>query len=95
MWATNIAPSPTVFPTRTRDDNISNPNHCILNIRPERQGGFQGLIERLQNSVNEDGRIYVSQDDVDRIKDYHNKYGGGGFQGRLVQIFGAHIDFDA
>ncbi len=68
----------------------------VLNIRPEGQGGFQGLIEKLQNSVDKDtGRIYVSQDDVARIKDYHNKYGGGGFQGRLIQIFGRHIDFDA
>lgn len=68
----------------------------ILNIKPEGQGGFQGLIEKLQNSVDADtGRIYVSQDDVARIKDYHNKYGGGGFQGRLIQIFGSHFDFDS
>lgn len=68
----------------------------VLNIKPEGQGGFQGLIEKLQNNVDKNtGRIYVSQDDVVRIKDYHNKYGGGGFQGRLIQIFGSHIDFDA
>lgn len=67
-----------------------------LIAQPEGQGGFQGLIEKLQNSVDKDtGRIYVSQDDVERIKDYHNKYGGGGFQGRLAQIFGSHIDFNA
>lgn len=68
---------------------------ATLNIKPEGQGGFQGLLEKLQNSVDKDtGRIYVSQDDVARIKDYHNKYGGGGFQGRLVHIFGSHIDFN-
>ena len=59
----------------------------VLNIKPEGQGGFQGLIEKLQNSVDKDtGRIYVSHDDVARIKDYHNKYGSGGFQGRLIQF---------
>ena len=65
------------------------------NIKPEGQGGFQGLIEKLQNSWNEvTGEIYVSQDDVARIKDYHNKYQDGGFQGSLRQTFGAYIDFD-
>lgn len=60
----------------------------ILMQHVEGNGGWQSLFRRLQGGYNSTTReITVSDEDVDRLRDYCNEYGDGGWQGRLRQIF--------
>lgn len=52
------------------------------------QGGFQTLIRRLRAAVKPEGKLTVSEEDIDLIRRYRNEYGGGGWQDRLDRIFG-------
>ena len=52
-------------------------------------GGFQSLMVRLQNGVNiQTGEIDISSEDLTRLPQYAFDYANGGWQGRLVSIFG-------
>jgi hypothetical protein len=52
-------------------------------------GGFEGLIRRLQKQVNHaTAEIKVSDKDLDDIQRYAFDYEQGGFEGRLLSIFG-------
>ena len=52
-------------------------------------GGFQSLIKRLQSQVNHAvGTIRLSEGDIEEIQHYAFDFKQGGFQDRLVAIFG-------
>lgn len=52
-------------------------------------GGFQNFLIGLQNKVDQKtGEIELSERDIERIRRYASEYGGGGWEKRLVQIFG-------
>ena len=52
-------------------------------------GGFQSLIRRLQKQVNHaTGEIKLSDDDLTNIQHFAFDYEEGGFQNRLLLIFG-------
>lgn len=54
----------------------------------EGNGGWQSLFRRLQDGYDpKSGAIQVSDDDVEKIRNYFNEYGDGGWQGRLKRIF--------
>ena len=59
-------------------------------------GGFQGLMKKLQGNFNHDTKkIELSEAEIDRIFKYVS-YSEGGYESRLVDIFGNHIpDLDA
>lgn len=63
-----------------------------LLMKPIRgQGGFQTLLRSLQHSLR--GRVLtLAPTTVARIVRYRNKYGAGGFQGRLAFLRRAHLD---
>lgn len=52
------------------------------------QGGFQSLINSLQNKLYGDD-LEMDLEDVERIARYVKEYGTGGFQGRLEGIINA------
>ena len=52
-------------------------------------GGFQGLIRKLQSQCDQPkGIIELDDDDLRRIPEYAFDAGQGGFQNRLIKIFG-------
>src|SRR6266478_724820 len=52
-------------------------------------GGFQSLLTSLQDLQNEDtGEIVLTEELVERIHRYAFQYHDGGWQKRLVDIFG-------
>ena len=52
------------------------------------QGGWQSLFRRLQGGFDpRTGEITVSPADVEKLREYCNEYGDGGWQGHLRQIF--------
>ncbi len=53
------------------------------------QGGFQSLLQRIQNQLNEQERLILDIDDIRQIRRYQSRYGTGGFQGRLDAILAA------
>ncbi|MDQ2731293.1 MAG: hypothetical protein M3Y56_06515 [Armatimonadota bacterium] len=49
------------------------------------QGGFQSLLKRVQASI--DGELLVLNiPEARRLVQYAQKYGSGGFQGRLARV---------
>ena len=58
--------------------------------RPVRgSGGFQSLMKRLQTQLNRGtGTIHLTADDLDDIRRLAFDYEQGGFEDRLVSIFG-------
>jgi hypothetical protein len=52
-------------------------------------GGFQSLIKRLQSQVNPaTHEVRLTDTDVDELQHYAFDFKQGGFQDRLVMIFG-------
>lgn len=52
-------------------------------------GGFQSLLVSLQEKLNPgSGELTLSPSDLDRIPRYAFDYRNGGWQSRLVKIFG-------
>lgn len=51
------------------------------------QGGFQDFIAKLRNNLRPTGELELTEADVNKIRDYRTKYGGGGWQDHLDQIF--------
>jgi len=51
-------------------------------------GGFQALLVRLQEKIGADGTIELDAQDLDQIPRYAFDYKNGGWQNRLVGIFG-------
>lgn len=52
-------------------------------------GGFEGLIRRLQKQLNHaTAEIKLTDKDLDDIQRYAFDYAQGGFEDRLVTIFG-------
>lgn len=55
----------------------------------EDDGGYQGLLVHLQKNLNrKDRSIELTDDDLERIPRYAFDYKQGGWQDRLVNIFG-------
>lgn len=50
------------------------------------KGGFQNLLRSLQRKVTPDNTLVLTLDDIERVAAYAQKYGGGGFQGRLDAV---------
>ena len=61
---------------------------ATLNERIAGQGGFQTLLARFREEAQPNGELELSDADVDTIRRYRRKYGGGGWQERLDRIFG-------
>lgn len=58
------------------------------NPRTSHQGGFQWFLVQLQRRTNvNNGRIFLTHRDVERIHRYAFRYGNGGWENRLMQIF--------
>jgi len=52
-------------------------------------GGFQGFLVSLQERIDRPtGIIDLSEDDLEKIHRYAFDYGNGGWEDRLVRIFG-------
>ena len=63
----------------------------LLRQNPEtsQDGGFQGFLVSLQDRVNRTtGELELTAQDLERIPRYAFKYGNGGWENRLVDIFG-------
>jgi hypothetical protein len=54
----------------------------------KRDGGWQSLLARLQNNVDENGNITLTDQDRERIARCAFDYGNGGWEARLTGIFG-------
>ena len=56
--------------------------------RPVRgRGGFQSLLRRIAGGIDHaTGVIEISEADAERVVRYSDKYGDGGFQGRLGSL---------
>lgn len=55
-------------------------------------GGFQALLVKLQTKVNRlTGTITLSDQDIERIFRYTWQYKNGGWQKKLLQIFGRNV----
>ncbi|MDE0344247.1 MAG: hypothetical protein OXH76_00690 [Boseongicola sp.] len=58
----------------------------------KRDGGFQSLMVDLQNRLDRDAHeLSLSDGDLERIPRYAFDYKNGGWQNRLVQIFGREL----
>jgi hypothetical protein len=63
-----------------------------LDIEVVGSGGFQSLIKRLQDSVDRTtNTISISDADLEKIRNYTEGYGEGGFQGRMKRAFGRFV----
>ncbi len=55
-------------------------------------GGWQSLLEGLQRKVDyQTGEITLTDSDVERIQRYAFDYGNGGWESRLISVFGRHL----
>jgi hypothetical protein len=60
-----------------------------LNQPPNGSGGFQTFIKRLQSQVNHaTSEVRLTDDDVSDLQHYAFDFKQGGFQDRLIAIFG-------
>lgn len=56
------------------------------------KGGFQDFLIRLQGKCEQKtGKILLSDDDFEKIPQYAFDYKNGGWQGRLLAIFGRSL----
>jgi len=56
-----------------------------LNRDIQGQGGFQSLLGKLQSKLH-DHSLTLDLDEIEMIARYVNRYGEGGFQGRLEGV---------
>jgi hypothetical protein len=54
----------------------------------QHDGGWQSLLVRLQNNIDENGSITLTDQDLERIARYAFEYGNGGWEARLTGVFG-------
>lgn len=55
-------------------------------------GGFQSLLRRLTNHTDfATGQLNLSADDLEKLARYVFDYGNGGWESRLVAVFGRHL----
>lgn len=55
-------------------------------------GGWQSLLGGLQRKVNyQTGEITLTEADLERIQRYAFDYGNGGWESRLIGVFGRHL----
>jgi hypothetical protein len=50
------------------------------------QGGFQSLLRRIQRELGDGSDLLLTVGTIERIARYVERYGEGGFQGRLRYI---------
>lgn len=63
------------------------PEHARLLRRPLRgNGGFQSFLRRLQRHLNANDELEISLPELNRAKRLRQRYGAGGFQGRLAWV---------
>jgi death on curing protein len=53
------------------------------------EGGWNSLVRNLQKKANPDGTISLSSEEVERIRQYSQGHGPGGFQDRLKAVLAA------
>ena len=62
------------------------------NPTTEKDGGWQGLIVGLQKRTNKtSGHLTLTETDLATIRRYAFNYGNGGWESRLISIFGRHL----
>lgn len=55
-------------------------------------GGYQSLLVGLQKKITRaTGQIILTAGDLEKIPRYAFDYGNGGWEARLIAIFGAHL----
>lgn len=65
------------------------------NSATEKNGGYQQLLVSLQKRLNHrTGEIQLNDKDLERIPKYAYKYGNGGWEDRIVSIFGRSLGTD-
>lgn len=52
------------------------------------KGCFQALLVKLQSKTDSSGRLFLTNQLLERISRYAFGYGNGGWENRLVAIFG-------
>ena len=58
----------------------------------EKDGGWQGLMVGLQKRTNKTtGHLTLLAADIEQIRRYAFRYGNGGWENRLIAIFGRHL----
>jgi hypothetical protein len=57
-------------------------------------GGFQRFLVGLQDRINQQGVLELSETDIDFILRHGRQASKGGFQGRIRKIFEKHFKFD-
>jgi site-specific DNA-methyltransferase (adenine-specific) len=58
----------------------------------EKDGGWQSLMVGLQKRTNKTtGHLTLTANDLEHIQRYAFKYGNGGWESRLMKIFGRHL----
>lgn len=72
--------------------HLNNSELAVLRRPISGYGGFQSLLRRLLNHVNLiTGELTLSVDDLEKLPRYAFDYGNGGWEDRLVAIFGRHL----
>lgn len=56
-----------------------------LNRPANGHGGYQSVLRRLQKQIR-DGKLTLSQEEAERVRNCAGNYGPGGFQDRLKSI---------
>jgi len=51
-------------------------------------GGFQSLVARIRGKINWHITVKLSDQELDALERYARKYGGGGYQGKILAILG-------
>ncbi len=59
----------------------------LLNTIINGQGGFQSLQKKLLSQIDQQLKITLYEDDIERICRYIKDYGTGGAQTRFLNIF--------
>jgi hypothetical protein len=64
----------------------------LLDQQVSGRGGYQSLLRRLRRSVHRSsGLLVLPQEDVERIRRYAFDYGNGGWEERLIALFGKSV----
>lgn len=62
-----------------------------VDVASANKGGFQNFLVQLGHRVDSTGELELSEEDMQRLDNYANNYGDGGFQNRIFKIFGREL----
>ena len=89
---TKITLPPLRKPDTMKTITLNTSEMSELNEETPGQGGFQDLLERLQQRLDtHTGELTLTDADLERIRRYAFKYGKGGWEDRLIAMFSRHL----